>query len=217
MPATSLSEESAQSRRAITQWLQQNQLSPVAAEHALQLSGELPDGTDWKNFLEKVFLFSGVLFLAAGVIFFFAFNWDVLPRLAKFSVLQGLLIAAALLARHFTVDTLKKLRAGLGSHSRVFVIVGIDAFLGIRQWRGTAELLTLAEWIVVTRPGFAMEAVEAMGLSVKERMVVHLLGGVSEMASATLVRERLRSGEGCEDLVPANVLAYIREKHLYGT
>ena len=94
-------------RPAITRWLQEKQITPMAAERALQLSGELPGRSDWKYFLQNVCLFGGILFLAVGVIFFFAFNWEALPRFAKFILLQGLLISAALLAWRFTLDTLK--------------------------------------------------------------------------------------------------------------
>ncbi|KAF3997928.1 DUF2157 domain-containing protein [Glaciimonas immobilis] len=94
-------------RTVITGWLLDKQLSPMAAERALQLSGELPKAADWNYFLQKFFLFGGALLLVAGIIFLFAFNWSVLPRFAKFTLLEGLLIAAALSAHRYTLDTRK--------------------------------------------------------------------------------------------------------------
>ena len=67
--------------------------------------------------------------------------------------------------------------------------------------------MELAEWIVVSRPGFSLPK-----SSLPER--VHVLNGVHEDVSATLLRERLRLGESCGDLVPTRVLRYIREHHL---
>lgn len=149
MAATPHGAQATQSRQAITGWLHQKQLSPMAAEHALQLSGELPDGTDWKHFLEKVFLFGGALFLAVGVIFFFAFNWQALPRLAKFSLLQGLLIAAALLARHFTVDTLKGQAALLAA---MLLCGALLAYFGQTYQTGADPYQLFVTWSVLIFP-----------------------------------------------------------------
>jgi nicotinate-nucleotide adenylyltransferase len=118
---------------------------------------------------------------------------------------------------NYTIDTLQRLQAAFGAGETIFVIVGVDAFLGLRQWRSPEELLAVAEWIVVTRPGFAPERLAELKLSEKQRAKVHLLGGVAEEVSATQIREALREGLDCEGLLPAAVLRYIRERHLYGT
>lgn len=136
-------------RPVITQWLQEKQLSPGAAERALQLSGDLPNGADWKRFLTTVFLFSGALFLVAGVIFFFAFNWQGLPRIAKFSLLQGVLIGAALLARHFTVDTLK----GQASLLTAMLLCGaLLAYFGQTYQTGADPYQLFVTWSILIFP-----------------------------------------------------------------
>jgi len=117
---------------------------------------------------------------------------------------------------NYTIDTLQRLQAAFGAGETIFVIVGVDAFLGLRQWRSPEELLAVAEWIVVTRPGFAPERLAELKLNEDERERVHLLGGVAEEVSATQIREALREGLDCEGLLPAAVLSYIRERHLYG-
>ena len=117
---------------------------------------------------------------------------------------------------NYTIDTLQRLQGVFGADETIFVIVGVDAFLGLRRWRSAEELLSAAEWIVVTRPGFAPERLAELKLSKEERARVHLLGGVAEEVSATQIREALREGLDCKGLVPAAVLDYIRERHLYG-
>ncbi len=89
------------------------------------------------------------------------------------------------------------------------MLVGVDSFLDLPRWREPERLMELAEWIVVSRPGFELPA------SVQSERV-HLLDGVCEDVSATELRERLRAGDDCEELLPAPVLRYIREHHLYG-
>ena len=116
---------------------------------------------------------------------------------------------------NYTVDTLRRLRGGLGAEAHMFAIVGADAFLGIAQWRDTAELFALAEWIAVSRPGVAAEALRGVALTPEQRQRTHVLEGVSVPVSATMVRSRLQAGLPCEDLLPKDVLAYVREHGLY--
>lgn len=118
---------------------------------------------------------------------------------------------------NYTVDTLGRLRAELEEEDTIFVIVGVDAFLDLRRWRAPEELLALAEWIVVTRPGFSHQWMAKLALTEGQRERVHLLEGVAEEVSATQIREALRCGENVGDLLPATVLGFIRDHHLYGT
>ncbi len=118
---------------------------------------------------------------------------------------------------NYTIDTLQRLQATLAADDVIFVIVGVDAFLGLRRWRKPEQLLEAAEWIVVTRPGFSPDRLAELELNDEQRARVHLLDGVAEEVSATQIREALREGRDCEGLLPAAVLAYIRQQHLYGT
>lgn len=119
-------------------------------------------------------------------------------------------------APNYTIDTLERLRRRLPPGAELFVVMGADSFLTVRQWRRPEDLLAAAEWIVVSRPGFDVRSLEGLGLSEAQRERVHLLGGVEEPVSATEVRARLHAHESCEGLVPAAVLGYIRAEHLYG-
>ena len=117
---------------------------------------------------------------------------------------------------NYTIDTLTRLHAGLSPDTTVFVIAGADAFLDLRRWRSPDSLLAIAEWIVVSRPGFSLTALDALQLSPGQIARVHLLSGVAQPASATEVRACLREGRDCSELVTAPVLEYIAEHHLYG-
>jgi nicotinate-nucleotide adenylyltransferase len=108
---------------------------------------------------------------------------------------------------NYTVDTLERLRRET-PEAELFVLVGVDSFLDLPRWREPERLIELAEWIVVSRPGFFLPT------ALPAR--VHLLDGVCEDVSATELRERLRSGDDCSELLPPMALHYIREHHLYG-
>ncbi|MFC5475122.1 DUF2157 domain-containing protein [Paraherbaspirillum soli] len=138
-----------EARQAITYWLQRQQLSPAAAEQGLRLAGELPDGAAWRRFLERVFLFGGALLLACGVIFFFAFNWQQLPRIAKFGLLQVLLSGAALLAWHYSVATLKGQAALLAA---MLLCGALLAYFGQTYQTGADPYQLFLTWSVLILP-----------------------------------------------------------------
>jgi nicotinate-nucleotide adenylyltransferase len=117
---------------------------------------------------------------------------------------------------NYTIDTLRHLRAEFAQYPEVYSIVGADSFLDLRRWRSPDLLLDIVNWIVVSRPGFALSALNKLGLSPEQRAHVYLLEGVTEPVSATEVRACLREGRDCSELVPYDVLSYIREHHLYG-
>lgn len=112
---------------------------------------------------------------------------------------------------NYTVQTLERLRREL-PEAELFVIVGADSFLDLPKWREPERLMELAEWIVVSRPGFRLEEL-AGAAAAKGR--VYALDGVHEDVSATELRERLEQGEDCADVLPAGVMEYIRERRLY--
>jgi nicotinate-nucleotide adenylyltransferase len=122
---------------------------------------------------------------------------------------------------NYTIDTLAQLRAQLQSQfpdeapAELFVIIGADAFLDLRNWRDPDALLQAAEWIVVSRPGFSLAGLAPLALTPEQSAKIHLLPEVQETASASEVRERLQAGLDCSAFLTPEVLAYIWDHHLY--
>lgn len=56
------------------------------------------DKKQWNQFLSIFLLAVGVGFTVAGIIFFFAYNWEELPKFAKLGIVEVLLVASVLLA-----------------------------------------------------------------------------------------------------------------------
>jgi nicotinate-nucleotide adenylyltransferase len=115
---------------------------------------------------------------------------------------------------NYTVDTLAQL-ADLMPNATIYNLVGADSFLSLRQWRDPDKLLALAEWIVVSRPGYPLDNLAILKLTEAERGRVHLLETVHEDVSATMLRERLANGDDCGDLLSPAVASYIRSHGLY--
>jgi nicotinate-nucleotide adenylyltransferase len=112
------------------------------------------------------------------------------------------------------VDTLAALRERMPK-DRLFSLAGADSFLTMRRWHQPNRLLELAEWIVVSRPGFALADLSGMELSAGQLSRVHLLETVHEDVAATNLRERLEAGDVCADVLEPGVAAYIQEHRLY--
>ena len=115
---------------------------------------------------------------------------------------------------NYTVDTLRALHAEKPD-ARLFSINGADSFLELARWREPDALLALAEWIVVSRPGFPLSRLDALPLTPQQRARVHPLTAVEDPVSATALRNGLRHGDHLEALLPSAVLSYIQAHGLY--
>jgi uncharacterized membrane protein len=69
-------------------------ISANELEQALCISGIIPGGKAWTRFLNTLFLLLGSVFIIAGIIFFFAYNWASMSRLLKLGLVQAALLAA---------------------------------------------------------------------------------------------------------------------------
>lgn len=127
--------------------------------------------------------------------------------------------------RSYTVDTLRSLRAELGSQRPLLLLLGLDAANGLPGWQQPQALPELANLLVVERPGHHPQpAVAALGwrpLASPAALAEQPCGAMAELptalspASSTAVRAALAAGESCPaDLDPA-VATYIVEQQLY--
>lgn len=145
-----------QSNRAdILDWTDQGRIAPDNLRPALELAGVLPDAARWRRFIDRTLLFIGVAALAAGVIFFFAFNWQALGRLAKFALIEFPILAAIVFIWRLGVDSL----AGKATVLLACLLVGaLLALVGQTYQTGadTFELFiawaaAILPWVLVAR------------------------------------------------------------------
>lgn len=78
-------------RRTLLEWTEKGHLAPDRLRSALLLTGVLPSAADWRHFLDRLFLWLGTVFVVAGVVFFFAYNWNDLGRFSKIVLMEALL------------------------------------------------------------------------------------------------------------------------------
>jgi nicotinate-nucleotide adenylyltransferase len=121
---------------------------------------------------------------------------------------------------HYTVDTLQRLCSTLEPDDRLFVLAGADAFLQLPDWRSPDTLLTLADWIIVSRPGFDLARLDALRLTPAQRARTHLLPTLADPTNATTLRAQLAAHASAATLLqglPQSILTYIEQHHLYDT
>jgi nicotinate-nucleotide adenylyltransferase len=109
----------------------------------------------------------------------------------------------------YTVDTLRDLHALYGPDAELFFITGADALAKILSWKDALEMLSLAHFVGVTRPGFELSDAHLPADTVT-------LVEVPAMAiSSTDCRLRVAAGKPVWYLVPDGVVQYIAKRRLY--
>jgi len=109
----------------------------------------------------------------------------------------------------YTIDTLRDMRAIYGPEAQLFFITGADALDRILGWKDALEMLSMAHFVGVTRPGFELtdEHLPADSVTLVE---------VPAMAiSSSACRARVAEGQPVWYLVPDGVVQYINKRGLY--
>lgn len=130
--------------------------------------------------------------------------------------------------RSYTIDTVKGLREeGL----EPTIIVGCDAFNDIITWCAYEELFTLADFAVVSRPGYAVKKIgEAVPVELARkfwydrknsaysnlfgRRVTYIETTLMDISSSA-IRSKLKDGVSIRYLLPEAVSEFIYKKGLY--
>lgn len=117
----------------------------------------------------------------------------------------------------YTVDTLTILHEKMPD-CRFYYLIGADTLCVLHTWRRAEDVIKLCAFLVVMRPGEDEAQVMAAAQRWQEKGAeISFLPACMMDISSTQIRERMASGLSLEDLVPAQVEAYIRENDLYQT
>ena len=136
----------------------------------------------------------------------------------------------------YTIDTLDKLKTQV--EGELFFLVGLDAFLDIPAWKNDNELLTKANFVVVSRPEFQFSKIKALPIpapisegdlifldnkkrdhieiqtSPESTLILLVLPPCNISASA--IRDHLKQGLSVANWLPPHIESYIIENRLYG-
>jgi nicotinate-nucleotide adenylyltransferase len=135
----------------------------------------------------------------------------------------------------YTAVTLRQFREQGYRPTRLFFIIGADAFAEIESWHDYPNILNAAHFVVVSRPGYQARALfQALpALRHRIRLVsretrrrdlktdatpnIFLVDAVTPAVSSTDIRNRVMLGKSLDGLVPSSVAGYIERHHLYET
>jgi len=155
--------------------------------------------------------------------------------------LSGLTVSDVELNRpgpSYTIDTIRHFKHTLAKDARIFLIMGLDAFLEINTWKSYAELLEQIAFIVMARPAEdytdAQQGWKILEIYLKSTLSADYQFGAAHACytsegkqpiyivdidamhiSSTKIRENVKKKQAIENFVTPEVADYIRLKGLY--
>lgn len=138
----------------------------------------------------------------------------------------------------YTIDTVNHFKSVLPYNSRLYLILGIDAFLEIDTWKSFFDLFDLTSFIVMTRPE-SLDTEGALKWKVLEDYIKEKISGTYKFSisqscfvhdekqkifyvdinsldiSSTKIRDLIKKGMPINSLVPKKVKDFIISKGLY--
>ena len=135
--------------------------------------------------------------------------------------------------KSYSIDTVRDFQVRFGKESRIFFLIGMDAFVEISTWKDYQLFLDYCSFVVFERPGFPAHLLadrlpgsyeerishvsrDDTGLEVAENRV-YLVEGLSNEVSSTGIRDSIRRGKHWRGMVPPAVEEYIDKTQLYST
>lgn len=148
-------------RDQIMAWAHDGHFGDADVAAVLRELEELPNGRDWRVFIDRLLLWLGVTALGAGVIFFFAFNWDALGRVAKFALIEIPLAGCLLVIWRKGVDGI----AGQATLLLAMLLTGaLLALIGQTYQTGADPWQLFAWWAALTLPWALLGRLPALWL-----------------------------------------------------
>ncbi len=108
--------------------------------------------------------------------------------------------------RSFTVETMRYFRKLFPAQTKLYFIIGGDMLSQLKNWKYIADILEIATFIVVNRPGEFKQVKKIPYVSVT-------MPGID--ISSSYIRQKIKEGKTTKFFVPEAVLRYINQKKLY--
>ena len=128
----------------------------------------------------------------------------------------------------YTIDTLRQIRAEIGSQMPLYLCLGIDVLNSLDSWHQWQQLTDYCHLIISARPEYRLPEHSALAEWINQHRCGNLeqlkqtsagklyVCGTSLLAiSSTDIRDRISRGDAIDFLTPAAVVNYIQQHHLY--
>jgi uncharacterized membrane protein len=136
-------------RDLLDQLAQLGHLDARALAAARQLAGLAPDARAWARFLERSLVIGGGVLLAAALVYFVAYNWQAMGRLAKIALLQVAVVLPAALAWRWAADALRSRAALLAA---LLAVGPLLAYVGQTYQTGADNFELFLAWALLVLP-----------------------------------------------------------------
>jgi len=140
-------------RKQLLQWTQQGHLNAESLPEALRLTRAEPSPSDWQQFIDKLMLWFGSICMVAGVVFFFAYNWQQMGRFAKFGLVEVCILATVALCWKLGLDRLSGKAALFAS---TILVGALLALVGQTYQTGADPWQLFAAWAAMIIPWVAI-------------------------------------------------------------
>jgi nicotinate-nucleotide adenylyltransferase len=138
----------------------------------------------------------------------------------------------------YTIDTVNHFKGVLPEKSRIYLVIGLDAFLEIDSWKSYQELLLQIPIIVINRPqadrrlgrvgwelmddylksslsgGYKFSKLQSCYLAA-DRQPIHIFEVTALDISSTRIRSLVKEGRSIGYLVPRKTAEFINSRGLY--
>lgn len=131
--------------------------------------------------------------------------------------------------KSYTIDTVKEYRKEYDPE-QLFLVIGLDQFYQLAQWKNYEKLLEECNFLVVSRPGNMLpmsmddipeelrkhvDVLDRTFLAFKSGRTLEFLRVKGIDVAATDIRKLIRTGRGVEKYLDIKVEELIKEKNLY--
>lgn len=136
-------------------------------------------------------------------------------------------IEGQLLKPSYTIDTLQVLLKQYGDKTRLFFIIGADAFLDIATWKSYQKIPRLVSFIVSPRKGSLRTKLYDMLIKLGYTEYdecwrgadctkdIFILSSAPVDISSSKIRRMVSSGKSIQEVMPEPVIDYIKRHALY--
>lgn len=136
-------------RSLLLAWAEVGHITPSDLPRALSLAGATPTASDWRHFIDRILLWLGTVLLAAGLIFFLAYNWNDMGRFGKFGLAEALLAVGLFSIWRFGLDS----AGGKAALLAVSLFTGaLLALIGQTYQTGADTFELFAAWAALILP-----------------------------------------------------------------
>jgi nicotinate-nucleotide adenylyltransferase len=130
----------------------------------------------------------------------------------------------------YTIDTLRAIRAEVGPDTALAFLIGADQLQKLNTWKDWRKLFDYAHICAASRPGFALDAAHVPAEVAQEFVrraatpaqiratangLTYLAANLAVDISATTIRDGVHSSTQAPSALPAAVLDYLQQHHLY--